>query len=375
VVRFVHTSDWQLGMRRHFLSDEAQPRFTVDRINAISTIARVASEHRCQFAVVAGDVFEDNAIDRQTIARALDAMAATHLPFYLLPGNHDPLNEASIYQSKTFLEHKPANVTVLQAGAPLVVAPGVEIVAAPWTSKHPVHDLVGEAIRELAPTDNALRILVGHGTTARMGADNPAVIDLPLVERAFADRVIHYLALGDRHSRTQAGSSERAWYSGAPEPTDYDELDPRKVLVVDLQSDRCGVEPVPVARWRFIEKRFDLNGRSDLDTLGDWLDELPDKSTTILKLSFQGTLHLMDRLRLDVILDRARALVGAVELWERQTELAVITDETDFGDLGLTGFADATLRELQAVATTPGPAGETANDALALLFRLAGGVA
>ncbi len=147
------------------------------------------------------------------------------------------------------------------------------------------------------------------------------------------------------------------------------------MLVVDLQSDRCGVEPVPVARWRFIEKRFDLNGRSDLDTLGDWLDELPDKSTTILKLSFQGTLHLMDRLRLDVILDRARALVGAVELWERQTELAVITDETDFGDLGLTGFADATLRELQAVATTPGPAGETANDALALLFRLAGGVA
>jgi uncharacterized protein YhaN len=27
VVRFVHTADWQLGMRRHFLDEEAQGRF------------------------------------------------------------------------------------------------------------------------------------------------------------------------------------------------------------------------------------------------------------------------------------------------------------------------------------------------------------
>ncbi len=375
MVRFIHTSDWQLGMRRHFLSDEAQHRFTADRINAITAIGQVASSRDCAFAVVAGDVFENNAIDRQTVARALDAMAATRLQFYLLPGNHDPLNEGSVYRSNSFIEQRPDNVMVLQAGEPLVVAPGVQLAAAPWTSKHPLHDLVAAAILQLEPTSTALRILVGHGTTAGMGADNPAVIDLPLVEHAFAENLIHYLALGDRHSLTQSGSTGRAWYSGAPEPTDYDELNPGKVLVVDLEPGRCDVEPVTVARWRFIERRIALSGRSDLTSLESWLDGLSDKPTTILKLSFEGTLHLVEHIKLEAILDHARTLFGALEFWQRHMDLAVVTDASDFGRLGLAGFADTTLRELQAAASSQGQTRETANDALALLFRLSGGVA
>ena len=32
-VRFVHTSDWQLGMTRHFLKGEAQARYTLSLIH------------------------------------------------------------------------------------------------------------------------------------------------------------------------------------------------------------------------------------------------------------------------------------------------------------------------------------------------------
>ena len=38
MVRFVHTSDWQLGMTRHFLEGEAQARYTAARIDAIRSI-------------------------------------------------------------------------------------------------------------------------------------------------------------------------------------------------------------------------------------------------------------------------------------------------------------------------------------------------
>ena len=34
-VRFLHTSDWQLGMTRHFLEGEAQARYSAARIDAI----------------------------------------------------------------------------------------------------------------------------------------------------------------------------------------------------------------------------------------------------------------------------------------------------------------------------------------------------
>ena len=48
---------------------------------------------------------------------------------------------------------------------------------------------------------------------------------------------MHYVALGDRHSTTEVGGTGRIWYSGAPEPTAYDEIDPGNVLIVDLSAD------------------------------------------------------------------------------------------------------------------------------------------
>src|SRR5438046_5048256 len=109
MVRFLHTSDWQLGMGRYFLSREAQARFTGARIDAIRSISGVATQYECQFIVVAGDVFESNNLDRQVAVRALEAMRASAIPIYLLPGNHDPLDAASIYRSATFLSNCPPN--------------------------------------------------------------------------------------------------------------------------------------------------------------------------------------------------------------------------------------------------------------------------
>src|SRR3990170_664254 len=109
MIRFLHTSDWQLGMTRHFLSEGAQERFNQARFDAIRTLGRVAKEEECQFMLVCGDVFESNQVDRKTVSRALEALKEVPVPVYLLPGNHDPLNAASVYRSGTFIERRPAH--------------------------------------------------------------------------------------------------------------------------------------------------------------------------------------------------------------------------------------------------------------------------
>ena len=102
MTKFLHTADWQLGMTRHFLSDEAQARFTAARIEAITSIGALAVEEGCSFVVVGGDVFESNQVERQVVVRSLEAMKSTpDVTFYLLPGNHDPLDAASVFRSKT----------------------------------------------------------------------------------------------------------------------------------------------------------------------------------------------------------------------------------------------------------------------------------
>ena len=72
MIRFLHTSDWQLGMTRHFLAEGAQERYTQSRFDAIRTMGRIAKDEKCQFMLVCGDAFESNQVDRKTVARAME---------------------------------------------------------------------------------------------------------------------------------------------------------------------------------------------------------------------------------------------------------------------------------------------------------------
>ena len=294
--RFLHTADWQLGMTRHFLEGEAQARFTAARIEVIGAIGALAVAEGCAFVVVGGDVFESNQVERQVVIRALDAMKANpDVIFYLLPGNHDPLDAASIFRSKTFLDNCPPNVVVLDTSIETLVAPGIAIIGAPWPNKRPLVDLVSRSMRDL-DADGTLRVVVGHGATDNLSPNpnDPALIVLADVEAAVDAGKVHYVALGDRHSTTSVGGTGRVWYSGAPEPTDYDEADPGNVLIVDLTGDSISVAPRRVGSWQFVREHFDLAGAADCERVKQFLDEIPDKQRTIVKLSVVGQLSLAE---------------------------------------------------------------------------------
>lgn len=371
MVRFLHTADWQLGMTRHYLDAEAQPRFAAARISAIRSIGALAVEQGCEFVVVCGDVFETNQVDRQVVHRALDAMAATpEVDFYLLPGNHDPLDAASVFRSPTFERHHPGNVHVLTDFTPVAVRDGVEILGAPWTSKRPLEDLVARALAPLE-ADGTVRIVVGHGAVDTLSPDqaNPALIDVAGLETHLAEGRAHFVALGDRHSLTEVGTSGRTWYSGAPEPTDFRETDPGNVLVVAVDAESVRVTPHRVGTWSFQRHEAHLTGADDLDLLDRWLRDLPDKDRTIVRLALVGQLSLAERARLEELIEQHSDLLAALQGWERRIDLVVLPDDSDFSDLELSGFAQAGLEDLRELAEKPDSA-VVAQDALGLLFRL-----
>jgi DNA repair exonuclease SbcCD nuclease subunit len=372
-VRFLHSADWQLGMTRHFLAAEAQARFSQARIDAIRTLGRLASETGAAFLVVSGDVFETNQVSAQTVRRALDALASVPVPVFLLPGNHDPLDAGSIFRAPTFASGRPAHVTVLEDAVPRPVPglAGVEVVGAPWLTKRPLSDLVADACSGLLPSKAATRVLVAHGA-AEISFENPAAIRVPEAEAALADGRIAYLALGDRHSTTSIGSTGRIWYAGAPEPTDYDELDAGNALLVELTDDgRCEVTKLRTGTWRFARERFDLDGTDGIEALAAWLDTLAPKDRTIVKLTLVGTVSLSANARLEALLEHEGDLFAAIEQWERHTDLVVRPDDDDFADLRLTGFAAEAVAVLRAGAAGTGPQADAARDALALLVRFA----
>ncbi len=376
MVRFVHTSDWQLGMTRRFLSAEAQSRFTDARIQAIRTIGEIARSGGAQFVVVAGDVFESNMVERQLVLRALEALREAAVPFYLLPGNHDPLAAGSVFTSAAFTANCPPNVVVLD-GTPVQPAEGVTLLSSPWRSKKMTEDAIASACAAASEFEG-LKIVVGHGQAEPFAPDleKADIIRMGPATEALACGAVHYIALGDRHSRTSVGESGRMWYSGAPEPTDFDEEDPGLVLDVTLEADRILVEPLRTAAWKFLRTKAVIDSPSDVTRLRALLDGLPGKDRTVLKLAFEGTVSLALLAELDAAVDHFRPMFAAIERRERDSsELVVVPNDMDFSELALSGFAAEATKGLAALAGIAGEGGREGRDAIGLLYRLARGAA
>ncbi len=378
-MRFLHTADWQLGMTRHFLAGDAQPRYSAARRDAVAGLGALAAEVGAEFVVVAGDVFEHNQLAPQVIGQSLEAMRAIGIPVYLLPGNHDPLDASSVYTGALFTAERPDNVVVLDRAGVREIRPGLEIVAAPWRSKAPTTDLVAEVLEGL-PDSTATRVLVAHGGVDALDPDRdkPSLIRLERLDEALARGAVHYVALGDKHSLTRVGDSGRVWYSGTPEVTNFDDVesDPGHVLVVDLdESDprrAVTVESRHVGHWRFVTMHRQVDTGRDIADLDMNLDLMTEKDRTVVRLALAGSLTVTDRAALDACLDRYARLFAWLGLWERHTDLAVMPADGEFTDLGIGGFAAAAVEEL--VATAREGDAESAVDAqaaLALLLRLA----
>ena len=375
-VRFLHTSDWQLGMTRRFLDTDAQARYTDDQFAAVRRLAQVANETNARFVVVAGDVFDHLLPDRRIIARAVDALAVFTVPVFLLPGNHDADNPAALWANTDIIDRLPALVQVVRESKPVPV-PGVraEVVGVPLLSRKPDRDTVSEVLAGLEPAPTGTeRIVVAHGQVegvAFNGPDEPVLISLTCLEAAVADHRASYVALGDRHSVTSVGRSGAVWYSGAPQATDFGQDAANQALVVDVADGAVEVDTVEVGSWHFVAHDVELATPATIDRLDTLLAGLPGKERTVVKLGITGTINLTLHTRLDAVLEQARDLLGGLVVSSRRSDLTVVADDADLAALDLSGFARAAADELADQARGDGDEAAAAGDALMLLHRLA----
>lgn len=369
-VRFVHTSDWQLGMTRHFLEGEAQSRYAEARLDAVRAVGALARARDADFVVVAGDVFDSNLLSSQVVRRTLDALGEIEVPVYLLPGNHDALNAATIYRSEVFTHERPPHVRVLTGGAPVSVAEGVDIVAAPLTSNAPQEDPTRAVLAGLR-SDGTRRILLAHGQVDVLAAGStpgPGAIALAGLEAAIEDGRVHYVALGDKHTRLSVGGSGRVHYSGTPEVTDFREQLPGDALIVELDgAGDVTVEHARVGRWTFADVYYDVNCADDIASLDAELSGWRDASRTVIRLHLTGLLSLTDNACLQEVLARHGDRFAACLPWESEDRLIVHVDGDELSELGVAGYVGAAVAELGHAAD----ADRHASDALALLYRLA----
>ncbi|MGK4008051.1 DNA repair exonuclease [Sorangium sp. So ce1036] len=366
--RFLHTADWQLGLRVNYISGDAGAVVRNERFATLRRIGAVAHESQAEFVIVAGDVFEHHGLRPETLRRSFDAMAEIPVPVYLLPGNHDPLTPDALYRSELWARECPRNVHVLDSKNPVVVRQGVVLLGCPLLERHTLGDTTEHLTPELGPTDH-VRIGVAHGGIKEfleqlVDPDEPIRNAIP-VDRAARGR-LDYLALGDWHGVLPI--DERTWYSGTPEATRFKEKDPGKVLVVEIDGPGAvpRVTPRVVAGLEWKKAEFTLDGEADLAGLQLFVEGLSRKDTTLLELTLVGTLDAATRARLEAeILDKARDRFRFVRV--RDEKLYTFLGAEDLASLPTDGWLGQAVTRL--TGEIEGSSAEERARALRLLYR------
>ncbi len=189
-MKFIHTADWQLGMKAAHVG-EAAARVREERLAAARRVVGVARDHGAEFVLIAGDTFEDNGVERALIQKVADILGSSHVPVYLIPGNHDPLTPGSVWEHPAWksMEH----VHVLREEKPVDI-PGGILYPCPVKDKRSRKDPTAWIPSE---DEGAIRIGLAHGTVEGVPQPEP---DHPIARDAASRAGLDYLALGHWHS-------------------------------------------------------------------------------------------------------------------------------------------------------------------------------
>ena len=108
--RFLHTADWQIGRQYVQFPPEDGALLAEARLEAVATLARLATEHAVDAVLVAGDVFDAQAVSARTIRRLFAQLSGYAGPWLMIPGNHDAALAESVWTSAMRIGALPPNV-------------------------------------------------------------------------------------------------------------------------------------------------------------------------------------------------------------------------------------------------------------------------
>ncbi len=292
MIRFVHSSDWQLGARFAQFGPKA-PQLRAARLTTLQRALALAVDRQADAFLIAGDLFEDNQVD-DALVRTVVEMFGRYptLPIYILPGNHDPFTGPDcVWQRKAFLQ-APAHVHVFREPGAVELAGHARLIAAPLRQKRSSHD-PSLKLAELAATlpREAIRIGLTHGALAIESKHTPD--DFPIALNAATRAGLDYLAIGHWHNWLAETDGGRIVMPGTPEPDRFANDDSGHVALVEIAApgQPAHVAKIPVATLAWRTCTFDFlspeASRASLTAALSALAATADR--TVLRVTLTGT--------------------------------------------------------------------------------------
>ena len=285
-MKFLHTADWQMGMKAESLGNKAAERVRQARLDAAKRVIQVAKKNEAEMILFAGDMFEDNAVDRSLVRKVGEILKSFGKPVFIIPGNHDPLIPGSVWEHSVWKESK--NLRVIRT-AELIERENFILFPCPIQEKHSTKNpMVWINTRQ---ESGKICIGLAHGNVENI----PNVEDYPIPVDAPSRYGLDYVALGHWHSYktyTDKDGDKRMAYCGAHETTEFGERDSGKVVLVEIAKRGAMpiLKPVPTGNlvWKTWEETIHQQG--ELESLAKKLDAVSKPKSTLLRIRLKGIL-------------------------------------------------------------------------------------
>jgi DNA repair exonuclease SbcCD nuclease subunit len=309
-MKFLHTSDWQMGMKAESVGLMAE-RVREERLEAAKRVVQAAKDNGAEMILLTGDVFEDNAVDRLLVRKVGEIVRAFPGSVYIIPGNHDPLMPGSVWEHSVWQE--AANVTVCRKAEPVELESCVLFpcpLREKYSTKNPTAWINAKDVTKPV-------IGLAHGKVEGIPNSEP---DYPIPRDAANRQGLDYLALGHWHSFTRYDDANGVChmaYAGTHETTKFGERDSGNAVMVEIahRGSPPLLTPVKTGRldWRTIEQSIDQP--NSLQALVEALEKLDQPAAALVRVLLAGVLFPEDRhslVRMEEIL-ASRFLFGFLD--------------------------------------------------------------
>lgn len=334
------------------------------RFEAVAKIAELATAEQVDAVLVAGDIFDKQALSDNTLRRVINAMSGFAGRWVMLPGNHDAALAESVWTRLQRLEVLTPNIEVaLEPGVIEYPNLGVAVLVAPLTQRQTHTDLT-EPFDGMQTALGLVRVGLAHGSVAGVlpeSADSPNPI---APDRAMTAR-LDFLALGDWHGTKQV--DERTWYSGTPEQDRFKDNDSGNVLIIEIDAPGAllRVTKKRIGKFSWQVRNIEIHGSADVERLQEDLHGLG--AGDVVRMSVTGLSDYATSERLRKVIEEARARAHVLEA--DLSGLRVEPTAADLAAMRVDGAVAEVVKELRNMQTQPEQAAK-ANEALKLLFDL-----
>lgn len=263
-MKFLHCADIHLDSPFSLASPtEAGKRRTELRSDFSSAVLHAKTEG-CQLFLIAGDLFDDTFVTKDTMELVVHEFSAfPDCTFVIAPGNHDPYYDRSPYALTVW----PENVHIFTSSELSYIdlpTLNTRVYGYAFTSDSlTASPLAGFHVED----ETKINLLVAHGDVG-----SPLSVYAPITEAELAQSGLDYAALGHIHKAEEpkkVGKTTYA-YSGCMEGRGFDETGYKGALVGEL-TDTLTLRPVRFCKRRYEICSVDITGASDLAAVADKL--------------------------------------------------------------------------------------------------------